>query len=122
MNKVTARLRKLTKRFMAENDLATPSLINHGECFAWADEALIELTPGAVKLWADEQPDHVDGMFGHCFVLYKGLYYDAECHTGVKDWKQLPAFVIHPPGCGMQPCCNETLRIRREKKTCPSKK
>lgn len=65
--------------------------INYGFCDIFAHD-VCERVPGAVAIWND----HLDSYHGkpnHCFVFYKGKYYDSECPEGVNSWQELPMFV-----------------------------
>lgn len=61
--------------------------INCGWCHDWA-RCLIAMVSGAVHFGYGIN----EGHGGHSFVQINGLYYDAECHSGVEHWKRLPIF------------------------------
>lgn len=63
----------------------TPEIINSGNCEMFAHD-IVDLFPEARIQWSHE------GDAAHCFVVYQGRYYDAECSNGVDDWNNLPFF------------------------------
>ena len=74
-----------------------PSEINHGNCEDFALE-LTTLIPEADMYWAEDwfEVDMFsvrDSMsLGHCFVVFKGRFYDSERPEGVDNPLDLPFF------------------------------
>ncbi len=66
-------------------------------CNEWAKFVASKI-PGAKATWdCDIDPAQQHLRYGqrdanHCFVSYKGKYYDAACHEGVDNWRDLPFF------------------------------
>jgi len=104
---ITAVFEKANKHIFAEcsefdgDPVTTAWDINNGFCEDWANY-VCTLLPGATYSWINELPHNCkpeDGFCrcedngyipSHCVVKYRGLLYDAECHTGVKSWRKLP--------------------------------
>lgn len=80
-------------------DGMTPCQINDGSCEDWADEVMGKAQN--VEIW--------ETIFGytdttHVFIRSEGLFYDAECLTGVPDHMELPIFRrLADQGCNRQP-------------------
>jgi hypothetical protein len=68
---------------MCRERCITPTEINTGFCLLFAEQVLWE-TQGACQIM------YKPG--GHSFLLYRGGYYDAEQHRGVRHWRHLPFF------------------------------
>jgi len=96
---------KATRDSFITNNLAPNAYeINNGLCeeFAmsvigvgfgialWQDE-LDQVTP---LTWG-EVKEEIEGYCHHCFILYNGKFYDAECPEGVTHPKDLPLFKKH---------------------------
>ena len=64
-----------------------PDEINHGCCDIFAIDLRNGLD-GAEKLWDDE----IGGRGEHCFVRWKGRYYDSACPEGADHWRHLPFY------------------------------
>jgi hypothetical protein len=87
-----------------QGGVTDPWDINNGLCEVWA-EYVVDRLPGAELVWLDEiaqEPEMWDtsdpdeNYFlgpSHCVVRYKNKLYDAECHTGVTNWRKLPVEV-----------------------------
>lgn len=79
-----------------DQDAAT---INCGNCEELAHD-VISLMGGEsgslVAVWNDELDETVnDGDCqkpSHCFIRYRGKYYDSETPEGVSEWEDLPIF------------------------------
>ena len=74
-----------------------PSLINCGNCDDFANEVAEQFTE-AEAYWGidivEEFPNNLkDDADGHCFIEYKGKYYDAEAPEGVNHVTQLPFYL-----------------------------
>jgi hypothetical protein len=65
----------------------SPYSINDGCCYEWAEDVLAALP--RVEIW--EVPAGFGDAF-HAFVRIDGVFYDAECLTGVADYSELPIF------------------------------
>jgi len=78
--------------------------INCGHCEEFAN-IICERIEGAKAYWGDEFseefwdmdiPNWVEGeAWSHCFVVYKGRYYDSEAPRGVDHPKDLPLYINH---------------------------
>ena len=61
-------------------------------------QAVADKVPGAEAVWdCDVDPAQQDIRYNlrdssHCFISYRGKYYDAACPEGVADWRKLPFF------------------------------
>ena len=68
-----------------------PYDINNGYCSEWADSvfASLDTTTSIVEVW--ETPFGIADT-SHTFIRIDGLFYDAECLTGVSDHMDLPIF------------------------------
>lgn len=62
-----------------------PYDINNGDCEEFANIIADEFE-GAVAEWGE------GGEGDHCFIAYKGKYYDAEEPHGVPRWEDLPLY------------------------------
>jgi|GEM_PF-6543314 len=62
----------------------TAEYINRGWCGEFAEDVVTDFE-GAVTCWDDSH-------YYHCFIYYKGLYYDSECPDGVNHPEKLPTF------------------------------
>ncbi len=62
----------------------SPSQINNGNCVEFAD-ALFEITGGEIYSFSEDSL-----FFGHDFLKFNGLSYDAETPCGVSSYKDLP--------------------------------
>lgn len=72
-----------------------PYDINNGNCSEFAQEVETKF-PEADGLWDDFEPDlfpNESEVVGHCFIRYKGKYYDAEEPYGVKLPNLLPIYL-----------------------------
>lgn len=74
-----------------ENRGLTPYQINNGYCNEWADTVFEEMakTDHVVESW--------ETMWGisecsHSFIRVNGIFYDAECTMGTKNYMGLPTF------------------------------
>lgn len=65
-----------------------PRDINRGLCEEFMMEVLSEIDGGEER--CSEMYDEAKG--GHMWIYYDGKHYDAECPSGVLEWKQLPFF------------------------------
>lgn len=63
--------------------------LDRGEDLAYTVYLLI---PESKFMWDDEVDPGVEYPGTHCFIFYRGKYYDAEQVNGVKHWKNLPYF------------------------------
>jgi len=97
----SAGLAQFTATWMDENHYDCPSEINRGQCedFAWAYRNLLKELFGesAVReifvAWDDELFDPPPGFHGgHCMLVWKGVFYDAECPDGVISMADLPFY------------------------------
>lgn len=79
-----------------------PSVINMGECFAWA--YCVYCLYRNVELW---------DFSAHAFVKDKttGKFYDSETKTGTYHWWQLPA-TNAGQGCGCPDCKVPANKVR----------
>jgi|TARA_Y100000034_G_scaffold113405_1_gene148393 hypothetical protein len=82
--------------------------INNGNCEQFA-EIICEQIEGAEAWWGDmigEEDDDFWGLedienwvedhaYAHCFIVYKGRYYDSEAPEGVDHPKDLPLYQKH---------------------------
>jgi len=77
----------------AKREFRLPNyLINRGKCEDFALR-VIDLLGGYNEELTDGAPDDIEcELPGHYWVEYKGMYYDAECCSGVSDWNNLPIF------------------------------
>lgn len=84
----------------------TAESINEGECDQFARE-IADTVPGAAMTWDFEQSGDTKTEFHymHCFVLYRGRFYDSETPDGVDHWMNLPTFQRHIE-------CGNALRAR----------
>jgi hypothetical protein len=89
-----ADVNRILKRTGDEQDLYepdweefTPEVCNTGFCDIFA-EKFREEYPGA-ELWGTDWGTK-ESPFGHVWIKYKNLYYDAETPNGVEDWKSIP--------------------------------
>lgn len=64
-----------------------PPDINEGMCADFASD-VEKVFPGADPVWDDD----LGGAGEHCFVSFRGKFYDSEEHEGVTRWKELPYF------------------------------
>ncbi len=64
---------------------ASPEDINDGGCFEWATE-VFSLVFGSKIV----NKDYAGGY--HCFIEYRGRFYDSETLGGTKRWQSLPYF------------------------------
>ena|ERR1700730_4190281 len=92
---------KLQELFQAANDYCIQEFdsvmrggvtdawdINNGSCEEWA-EYVRERLPGAEVYWLDQL---ARTTLTHCVVIFEDKFYDAECHDGVSNWKDLPVY------------------------------
>lgn len=71
----------------------TAQHINNGGCADFAHSIWeIWQRSDEVQILSDEDMNP-DIEYSHTFLEFQGLYYDAECTEGVKDWTQLPIFL-----------------------------
>jgi hypothetical protein len=74
-----------------------PYEINNGDCEAFTMDIIDELGgEDAPRLFMDNTPPDAWGDSDapeHCWVVYEGRFYDAECPGGVKTREELPIFV-----------------------------
>ena len=67
-------------------------IINSGLCEDFALRVIDRLGGYSNEL-TDGAPDDIDcELPGHYWIEYQGRYYDAECSSGVTDWRNLPIF------------------------------
>lgn len=66
----------------------TPYEINNGLCENFADKVNDIIPQSEIIDVGLEDPI----IWGHVFIKYRGLYFDAEAPHGVKDIKNLPIF------------------------------
>lgn len=91
-------IRDLVKEWDCTED---PSSINSGSCETFADEIVKRIGHGTISLWDWEAekiyggPVNEDFTWVHCFIAYRGRFYDNECWYGVDDWRDLPIFHRH---------------------------
>lgn len=81
----------------------TPDTINAGNCGDFANE-IDDQIPGAIAVWGDELESSFwseqfkmlafwqDIVWGHCFVMFNGRFYDSECPLGCDYPNELPFF------------------------------
>jgi hypothetical protein len=76
---------------------ATPYDVNQGRCGAFA-QLIVDEVPEAEYFYVgtlDPRAPDPEGTTpydcAHAYVKWRGKYYDAECISGVKDWRRLPA-------------------------------
>ena len=97
-------IKNLVNSFISKGYAPNAYEINNGQCedFAW----IIECEGFGEMLWQDqleeitdltwgEYKDEIEGYCHHCFILYNGKFYDAECPSGVEHPKDLPLFAKH---------------------------
>ena len=65
--------------------------INQGCCSFFAN-AIKKQYPEITVFWNSEMEDDPYGELIHCFIYYKGLYFDSEMIYGVSYWMDLPIF------------------------------
>lgn len=70
--------------------------INEGECDLFADE-VVRRVAEARAVWDYDLDATGRWNHDHCFVEYKGKYYDSECPQGVDSWEDLPYFKRSTP-------------------------
>ena len=58
--------------------------INEGGCFDWATEVMAYIDCKIVAR------TYAGGY--HCFIEYRGKYYDSETTQGIRRWQSLPYF------------------------------
>jgi hypothetical protein len=71
-----------------------PYDINNGDCEEFADEIVKKIKRARIE-WGDENlelfgPEHEPEC--HCYIVYKGKYYDAEEPYGVESPAKLPVY------------------------------
>lgn len=79
-----------------DQDAAT---INCGNCEEFARDVICLMggeSGSLVDVWNDELDETVNDSSNpkptHCFIRYRGKYYDSETPEGVRDWQKLPIF------------------------------
>lgn len=80
---INAAILTLRETYVATLKLREYSSINCGMCFKFA-ENICSIFKDAVKTW--------DQMGLHCYVVYNGLCFDAECPEGAAVDDDLPFF------------------------------
>ena len=87
-------IKHVTEIIMQYHNRKTTEEINNGVCDKFAKK-LVDYTGKGTIMWSHDMPDNkpFDEKWLHCFVFYKGKYYDCEAPAGVKDWRELPFFV-----------------------------
>jgi hypothetical protein len=74
----------ITRNIMKKYCINSIPEINGGDCFNWALEFYNKFGKSkSCKLYT------VMAFGGHAFVLYKGMFYDAESPNAVNDWRNL---------------------------------
>ncbi len=69
-----------------------PWMINQGQCEDFANK-VTKIIIGSASMWDNEIPlSEQYGDTSHCFIYWKGRYYDAEEPWGVKNPLDLPLF------------------------------
>ena len=63
--------------------------INIGQCEDFAILVLDSMPEGECDLMWDDELTTGDYL-GHCFIVFKRLYFDSETPNGVNDWRILP--------------------------------
>lgn len=86
MNKIIFIILNLRKEWKKKG--FTPYEINNGNCDVFADE-VNKLLPRAKVIETDYF--NID-EYAHFYIQYKGMFFDAECPHGVKDYHELPLF------------------------------
>lgn len=72
--------------------VASVEAINHGPCATFARD-VCSIIHGARYIWDGEIDTEQDvWVYCHCFVVYRGRFYDALCPDGVDRWWELPYF------------------------------
>lgn len=66
----------------------SPQDINCGLCAEFATQIWQKCC--GVEIISDEDMGAIE--YTHTFISYGGRFYDAECVTGVENWKDLPIF------------------------------
>ncbi len=66
-------------------------LINSGECEDFTTR-VIDIMGGYTEELTDNATPLGGEYPGHYWIEYKGKCYDAECFTGVSNWRNLPIF------------------------------
>ena len=74
----------MATEYMLEQNFNTAKDINNGGCFAWCTEVIAYIE---CKIVARA---YADGY--HCFIEYRGKYYDSETTQGIRRWQNLPYF------------------------------
>lgn len=70
----------------------------HDLVFALGEDPYSHSCPIEIR-WHDEMEDCTKAeadQWSHCFVAYKGRYYDSQVPWGVKTWRELPCFRDNP--------------------------
>ena len=89
----------------AQRQIADGYDINCGLCEEWAGR-VAELSESGVEVLdasnlTGDPDDSIE--YGHVFIRHAGLFYDAECPTGVINWKDLPLIVKRMDSCPILP-------------------
>jgi hypothetical protein len=88
--------------------------INQGWCEDFAVEVIycLRRSVPVTRAWDDELTGwyeeeltgwHEEDLCGsHCFLCYKGRFYDSEAPDGVEDWRELPHFIRQQAACSQE--------------------
>jgi len=69
--------------------------INCGSCEMFAEDVIYVITGGneeTEELYAVWRKRRHPARSSHCFIVFRGRFYDSQCPKGVDHWKKLPAF------------------------------
>lgn len=83
----------------------------NGQCFMYA-YCFTEIMGGKAMSYTNKEKT------GHCFIYYKGKYYDSECYAGGQNkWKHLQPYLVRVPNKVMRH--NSSLGVSRKWKMLP---
>lgn len=87
MNKVTKSILEVSKLYKRRYGVTSRGM-NKGLCEQFAEDVLELVGNNDVSI-----EDNASEWFNHCWLEYKGRYYDAEAPTGVDEVADLPIFI-----------------------------
>lgn len=84
-------IKEMSKYYVKWRGFDDPSDINWGDCAYFAK--LVKKVLPTAKLFYDGKRREPQDYFTHCYLQYKGKYYDSEVPHGISDWNDLPTYI-----------------------------